>query len=347
NFTVISGQDLLSVVNGRLRSGDRAGVATTTVSVDGRTSATERVGIGGAVFSFSSRGARGPIPFLAMVTDFAGVASSVSGAAGGSVSLAVPSNWFYSNTIRAPLSYGDRKFDYWESDTQTVSTDGTLAFIPADFGGNRLLTAVYTARPQPEGGFTPNFSRPEFLHWARFPLRVYFADPAFAPRMRAGLDKWVSATGGVIAYETVADAASADVTIALGVTPTGLKGVTTLDFDPDTREILHADITLLESAPGETYPTGTDLLALYTTHEFGHALGITAGAEAGAGHSTDPNDTLFPSSNPANPVITERDINTLENTYPSLFGGTARSRRSAPRRSRPAGRVSRVTVGCP
>ncbi|MBC8103950.1 MAG: hypothetical protein H7Z41_15355, partial [Cytophagales bacterium] len=69
NFTVISGQDLLSVVNGRLRSGDRAGVATTTVSVDGRTSATERVGIGGAVFTFSSRGARGPIPFLAMVTD--------------------------------------------------------------------------------------------------------------------------------------------------------------------------------------------------------------------------------------------------------------------------------------
>src|SRR5690242_19308143 len=102
--------------------------------------------------------------------------------------------------------------------------------------------------------------------------------------------------------------------------------MTTVDFAPDTSEILHADVVLLQSAPGETYPTGVDVLALYSAHEFGHALGITASAEAGSGHSTNPGDTMFAISNASDPFITERDINTLENIYPTLFdGGTVLS----------------------
>jgi predicted Zn-dependent protease len=159
----------------------------------------------------------------------------------------------------------------------------------------------------------------------------------------------VEATGGVISYETVTDPALADITFRLGTPPSGLKGITNLDFDPDTRELLHVEVVLLQSAPGETYPTGIDLLALYTAHEFGHALGITASAEAGSGHSTDPKDTMFPALNPSEPFITERDINTLENIYPGLFGGGAVSASGTrvTRGAKGTGRTARMTVQCP
>ena len=355
-FTITGGQQFLSLDNGQLKAGNTPGVATVYVTVDGKASEPQQVGIGSAVSTFAVSGARGTVPLVSTVSDFSGGITTSRGMAGSNPSLSITSNWFYANTIITPGGYGDRKFDHWASGGDSVSIDPSYLYVPANvpapavaFVDPLLLTAIYTPRPYPSDGFTPNFSRPEYLHWAQFPLRVAFADPALAGRLKAGIDKWVAATGGVIAYEVVSDPALADVVFTLGVPANGAKGLTTLEFDPDTREILHADIVLLQSAPQETYPTGIDLLALYATHEFGHALGVTASAAAGSGHSTEPSDTMFPTANPSAPFITERDINTVENLYPALFNGgesAGRSTRSAGKPSR-SGKTATLTVRCP
>ena len=323
-FTVTDGQSLVSVVNGQLKAGTTPGVATVTVTVDGKTSAAQKVGIGTAASTLTALGLRGTIPLYAGVTDLVGAVSSTSGTVASGQSLSVSSNWFYTDTVAAPAGYGDRQFAHWASNNISLSSAPAYSFVPADSAANLALTAIYVPRTPPSGGFTPNFSRSVFLHWTHFPLRVYVANPEYADRLKAGLDKWVGATGGVVAYETVTDASQADVTVTLGSPPSGTKGLTTVEFDPDSREIQHADIVLLQSAPTETYP-GVDLLALYASHEFGHALGMTASAADGSGHSTDPKDTMYAFTNPSAPFITEQDINTLENVYPTLFNGESAS----------------------
>lgn len=319
-FTVTDGQSLVSVVNGQLKAGATPGIATVSVTVDGKTSAGQKIGIGTATSTLATTGLRGTIPLYASVADLAGAVSSTSGTVALGQSLSVSSNWFYTDTATAPAGYGDRQFDHWANSNLPLSSASSYRFVPAESVANFALTAVYASRTPPTGGFTPNFSRSVFLHWGRFPIRVYVANPEYTDRLKAGLDKWVGATGGVVSYETVANASQADVTITLGTPLSGNKGLTTVAFDPDSREIQHADIVLLQSAPTETYP-GVDLLALYATHEFGHALGMTASSANGFGHSTDPKDTMFVSTNPSAPLITEQDINTLENIYPTLFDG--------------------------
>jgi hypothetical protein len=347
-FTILDGQEFVSIVNGQMQAGGTAGVASIAVTIDGETSNPQKVGIGSAISSITATGTRGPVPLTGAVDDLSGGVTYTRGAVQSGQSLIVISNWFYPHKITAPPGYGDRVFDHWAAGNLPISSVADFNYVPADIAGNLSYTAVYTTRARPAGGFVPNFSRSEFLHWQQFPLRVYFANPEVAARLRAGLDKWVEATGGVISYETVTDPALADVTFALGTPPSGLKGITTLDFDPDTRKLLHADVVLLQSAPAETYPNGIDLLALYAAHEFGHALGMTASAEAGSGHSTDPKDTMFPALNPAEPFITERDVNTLENIYPGLFGGgTVSSGTRAMPGTKGTGRTERMTVQCP
>jgi hypothetical protein len=347
-FTVLAGQEFVSVVNGQMKAGGTNGVASIAVTVDGKTSDPQKIGIGSAISSLTAMGARGPVPLTAAVTNLSGGVTYTRGAAQSGQAMTVNSNWFHSHKITAPAGYGDRKFDHWTFENLTISSVADFNYVPADNPETLAFTAVYTTRARPTGGFVPNFSRPEFLHWQQFPLRVYFANPEVAVRLRAGLDRWGEATGGVISYETVTDPSLADVTFTLGTPPGGLKGITNLEFDPDTHEVLHADVVLLQSAPGEIYPTGIDLLALYAAHEFGHALGMTASAEAGSGHSADPKDTMFSALNASDPFITERDINTLENIYPALFGGgtVSASGTRAPG-AKVAGRTARMTVGCP
>ncbi len=348
-FTVTGGHELLRVVSGQLMARDTPGVAQVTATVDGKTSAPQKVGVGSAISSLAAAGTRGAVPLVAAANDFVGGVTFTRGSVRSDQLLPVTSNWFYPHQITAPAGYGDRRFDHWAQGNVSVTSSLDYNYVPAEVTGNLSFTAVYVPRAFPDGGFTPNFSRPEFLHWAQFPLRVYVASPEAAERIKAGLDKWVAATGGVISYETVANPALADITFTLGTPPSGLKGMTTADFDPDTRELLHVDVVLLQSAAEETYPTGIDLLSLYASHEFGHALGITASAELGSGHSTDPSDTMFPATNPSAPVITERDINTLENIYPGLFNGGSVSRAGARavRGTRKTGRSATVSVRCP
>ncbi len=347
-FTVSGGKDILSVVDGQLKAGATPGVASVIVMVDGKISEEQRVAVGSAVSSLTVAGARGTIPLVASVEDFVGGVTATRGAISSDQPLSVTGNWFYPHKITTPAGYGDRKFDHWAQGSVSVSSEPAYNYVPANIVGDLEFTAVYTPRAYPAGGFTPNFSRAEFLHWAQFPLRVSIANPELVGRMRAGLDKWVAATGGVISYEIVDDPALADIRFTLG-TPSGdRKGLTTVDFDPDSREILHADVVLLQSAPAETHPTGIDLLALYTAHEFGHALGMTASAEAGAGHSTNPRDTMFPLANASDPFITEQDINTLENIYPTLFnGGMSRPGTRAAIAARRNGKAAKITVHCP
>jgi hypothetical protein len=343
-FTVTDGQEFLSIASGQLKAGANSGVAMVTVTVDGKTSEAQKIGVGTAASSLTVSGARGTVPLAGAVTDLIGGVTSNRAAIQSGQSIPVTSSWFYSNAVSAPAGYGDRKFDHWASGNVSVSNAPTYNYVPADAASSLSLTAVYTTRPYPTGGFTPNYSHTEFLHWAQFPLKVYFANSEYAERMKTGLDKWVAATGGVISYEVVTDLALADITFTLGTPPSGLKGITTAEFDPDSRELLHADVVILQSAPSETYPTPVDLLALYTAHEFGHALGMFASTEAGAGHSTDPKDTMYPTTNPSDPFITEQDINTLENIYPNLFNGGTRA---VGRRTVKSGKTATITVRCP
>jgi predicted Zn-dependent protease len=162
------------------------------------------------------------------------------------------------------------------------------------------------------------------FHWPRadIPVRIWVEDAASLPQ---NVPKAIAAWRAAFLYDefdaiVVGDSTTADVIVRAGSgsgTPFGAArlgstlapqcaGVTDLDISDDHTELrlpvrIFIDPGSIPDAPGLA-----ECLALTTTHEIGHALGIWR-------HSDQPDDLMF--ADPGVAAPSERDLNTAEVIY--------------------------------
>ncbi len=173
---------------------------------------------------------------------------------------------------------------------------------------------------------TPGVSGPDTLsfHWpqSRLPLRIWAADTLNLPaHVLHGIAQWEAAfLYGELRAVLVSDSSVADVIVTSGIAPKGgfsvtrlesfmapeCQGATDVELDATGLGILppiriYVDPRFEPSAPGVD-----PCMALTTTHELGHSLGIFA-------HSPNDDDIMF-----ADPIVAElspRDRATAELAY--------------------------------
>jgi hypothetical protein len=327
---VVGGQGAAGVQDGRLR-GNAPGLAQITVSLDGRTSAPQTVGIGEASLTLAANGPRGYVPYSVTQTGRGTTYLNIADIA----PFTVSADWFAVATIAAPENYGDRQFVKWQFNGADLANTPTLNFSLVD-RGQGTLTAVYGPRTVTNDQYLPNFFQASFKRWVSYPVKVFLdTDATKQALIRQAMDFWVAAAGDRISYQIVGSLAESDISFRFGNTG-GARGFCDSQWDGQDR-LIQADITLENALTGAGREEDLKLAA---RHEFGHALGLT-GEQPGAGHSPDANDTMFANGNPLVNVITARDINTLTTLYPTVLG---RSRSAGETLGPVAGRA-RVTCG--
>ena len=162
---------------------------------------------------------------------------------------------------------------------------GSRPRSPADYAGNLRNRAV----------------------WPAFPLTVAFIRdanyrPAREQWARRGFDAWFAATNGLTGYVVAADPAQARILVRFD--PNSNNGNTTTSFRNDLLEKANIRVGVKRGQAGD--------IACIAAHEFGHALGID-------GHSSDPNDVMYPDHRMGRAWrITPRDRGTLATLYPAL-----------------------------
>lgn len=332
--SVVEGNGVLSVDGTNLRAGSNPGLAKIVISAFGVSSSPITVAVGNAPVNLTTDGTRGAIALKL---------AGLSGGTTGSVVVSSTANlvgldWLGTPTLTAPATYGDRQFVEWRSGSASLGGNPTVSLNPQQVAGSTPVTAVYGPRAG-AGTFAPNFNKSGNLRWAQFPVSVYItAQGADHDKIRKGLDRWNLATGGAVSYTEVGDAASAQVTVGFGATPGGASGNCQASYEEGTNQLASATISILPSISTEN---GGNRVEAVAAHEFGHALGIiSTNSNENAGHSDDANDLMNAMVRADMVFITERDINTLENLYPELFGGASR----AVTRARHNGSVKTVSV---
>jgi predicted Zn-dependent protease len=162
------------------------------------------------------------------------------------------------------------------------------------------------------------------FHWPRssLPVKIWVEDAASLPQ---NMPKAIAAWRAAFLYDEfdatiVSDSSTADVIVRAGsgsgtqfgnarlgsMLAPQCQGVTDLDISDDLTQLrlpvrIFIDPGSIPDAPGLA-----DCLALTTTHELGHALGIWR-------HSDDPTDIMF--EDPVVPAPSERDLSTAEVIY--------------------------------
>lgn len=184
--------------------------------------------------------------------------------------------------------------------------------------------------------FVPNYVKQleRLLYWDSMPLRVYFErDEHYTELYHTlalnGFTQWVEASANKVRFVEVETPESAQVVVNFDPSTTG--GLTTYTYYPSSGRMVKAEIKI-----GTASPNWVDIQSV-AAHEFGHALGI-------GGHSSDPNDMMYPTyvSNRAL-SITNQDLNTLRTAYCALFLGRAPTQRSA----HPPETPLKITIKCP
>jgi hypothetical protein len=162
------------------------------------------------------------------------------------------------------------------------------------------------------------------FHWprTRLPVRVWVEDSLNLPaHVQNGIDQWK----GVFLYRefdavVVPDSSTADVVVRAGIAINGgfsitrlasalapeCEGGTDFDLPAGTREIQPPVRVFVNPRVDPSSPGVDECMALTTTHELGHAIGIFA-------HSTDAGDLMF--SDPVVPQPSARDRVTAERAY--------------------------------
>ncbi len=326
SFSIVSGQDKASG-SGRTLQGVSAGVAQIVATVDGKSSAAETLYVGSADLTLKAAGTRGDAPVTLQVAGGTPVFRGVSA----TDSATAKADWTAQVQITAPDGLADRQFVKWQRDGQDFSTSASLQFSPVDLGPSANLTAIYQPSTMPASGFAPNFNiavdtKVEKIRWKQFPIRVYFDRSGFTAgdtesRLRVGMDRWVAATGGVVSYTVVNDPSQTDVTIRFGAPPVGNLGECQGTWQDQNGGTFLTSATILLRSNLQSDNVRPQPLESIAAHEFGHALGMMSNL-SGSGHSTDTHDTMYPTGNEGVGLITARDLNTLANLYPDLFGGS-------------------------
>jgi predicted Zn-dependent protease len=162
------------------------------------------------------------------------------------------------------------------------------------------------------------------FHWplSRLPVRVWVEDALNLPaHVRDGIEQWKAA----FLYQefdavVVADSSTADVVVRAGTAVKGgfsiirlgsalapeCEGGTDFDLPSGSHELVPPIRVFVNPRFDPASPGVDECLALTTTHELGHAIGIFA-------HSPDEGDIMF-----ADPVVSEpsaRDRATAERAY--------------------------------
>lgn len=171
------------------------------------------------------------------------------------------------------------------------------------------------------------------FHWpaSRLPVRIWAQDSLNLPsHVLAGIDRWKAAfLYGEFDAVTVADSSTADVVVRIGSPVKGgfnlvrlagsapeCEGGTDFDLPSGSRELQPPIRVFVNPRFDPAAPGVDDCLALTTTHELGHAIGIFE-------HSPVATDIMF-----GDPVVSElsaRDRATAEAAYhlqPTLTIGT-------------------------
>jgi hypothetical protein len=162
------------------------------------------------------------------------------------------------------------------------------------------------------------------FHWPkeRLPVRIWVEDAASLPvNVPAGIAAWRRAfLYNEFDATIVGDSATADVIVRAGAAPgtqfsrtrlhsalaLACAGATDLDISDDHNELRLPVRVFIDPRSEPNAPDLPACLALTTTHELGHALGIWE-------HSPAPTDLMF-----ADPMVdapSERDLATAEQIY--------------------------------
>jgi predicted Zn-dependent protease len=162
------------------------------------------------------------------------------------------------------------------------------------------------------------------FHWpqSRLPVRIWAADTLNLPaHVRHGIDVWEAAfLYGELRAVVVSDSTVADVIVTSGIAPKGgfsvtrleslmapeCQGATDVELAASGSEILPPIRVYVDPRFSPSSPGVDTCMALTTTHELGHSLGIFA-------HSTNSEDIMY-----ADPVVTTlspRDRATAELAY--------------------------------
>jgi hypothetical protein len=168
------------------------------------------------------------------------------------------------------------------------------------------------------------------FHWpqSRLPVRIWAADTLNLPvHVQQGIDQWEAAfLYGEFRGMLVSDSGAADVIVASGIAPKGgfsitrlesllapeCQGATDIELAASGVEILPPIRVYVDPRFPPDSPGVDACMALTTTHELGHALGIFA-------HSPNLDDIM--SADPVVAVMSPRDRATAElahHTEPSL-----------------------------
>lgn len=227
----------------------------------------------------------------------------------------------------APETFHGLPFYRWVWDGG--SADSQALSVPADQISG--LTAVYG-----DGcTFVPNYADDleRLLYWQRMPVRVYLATDENATQSaveaaRTGFEWWNGRLGGIVRWEEVSTASSADVVVRWTNDLEGnLLGYTQYTYEVASGRMLSAEIVIRAGLDGGA---GEGIAA----HELGHALGI-------GGHSPLHADLMYATYTGFNMnEVTLRDANTVRTGHCHLFGGS-RSRVS------PGGQTATSRITCP
>jgi predicted Zn-dependent protease len=162
------------------------------------------------------------------------------------------------------------------------------------------------------------------FHWpeSRLPVRFWVEDAASLPQnVPAAIAAWRKAfLYGEFDATVVSDSSTADVIVRAGAAPGTLfdrarlhsalapecSGATDLDISADHTQLRLPVRVYVDPGAGSAAPGVPECLALTTTHEVGHALGIWR-------HSVVPTDLMY--TDPAVTAPSERDLGTAEVLY--------------------------------
>lgn len=201
-----------------------------------------------------------------------------------------------------------------------LSLAGAAALIScADIAAPSRATAYEWRRIVATGSGPDTLS----FYWpqSRLPVRIWAEDTLNLPaHVQNGIGQWEARfLYGEYRAQLVSDSSIADVIVTSGIAPKGgfsitrlqsmapeCQGATDIELDAGGLQILPPMRVYVDPRFAPSSPGVDECMALTTTHELGHSLGIFA-------HSPNADDIMF--ADPVVPQISARDRATAELAY--------------------------------